>query len=404
MLEYFRLAYRNIKKRALRSWLTIFGIIIGVFLVVSLLSLSEGLNRAVMGELQAVGSNMIMVMPGEGGYDMTALIGGQELGRAEMDAIRRARGVEVALEMPWKIRNVRWRQTSDSVLLWALDFQTGTDVARTDMGWDVREGSFARSGRREVMVGHLVPRNIFPGLEVGDEITVSGRKFIVSGILRSLGNREDDNSIVFDLPDYRAVTDTTEGTPIALVRVEDDYDIDLAVSNIERALEETMVRRRGDDSPSFSVMTSEAMIEMVESILGIIQAGILAFASIAILVGAIGIMNTMFTSVRERTKEIGILKAVGAKRKHINKLFLVESGMIGLVGGILGTVMGMGVAKLGEWALAQNADALFTIQAHFSPNMIILTLLFSFLLGCISGYLPAKKAAKLNPVDALMYE
>ena len=404
MIEYFKLAYRNIKKRALRSWLTILGIVIGVFLVVSLLSLSEGLNKAVMGELQAVGSNIVMVMPGEGGYDMTALIGGQELKNAEMEAIRRARGVDVALEMPWQIETVRWRQSSESVLLWALDFQTGTDVARTDMGWDVREGEFARSGRREVMVGHLVPRNIFPGLEVGDEITVSGRKFTVSGILRSLGNREDDTSIIFDLPDYRAVTDTTEGTPIALVRVLDDYDIDLAVSNIERALDETMVRRRGDDSPSYSVMTSEAMIEMVESILGIIQAGILAFASIAILVGAIGIMNTMFTSVRERTKEIGILKAVGAKRKHINKLFLIESGMIGLLGGLLGTLLGMGFAKLGEWAIAQNPDMLFTIEAHFSIDMILMTLLFSFLLGCISGYLPAKKAAKLNPVDALMYE
>ncbi len=404
MLEYFRLAYRNIKKRALRSWLTILGIIIGVFLVVSLISLSEGLNKAVMGELQAVGSNIVMVMPGEGGYDMTALIGGQELKNAEMEAIRRARGVDVALEMPWQIKTVRWRQSSESVLLWALDFQTGTDVARTDMGWDVREGEFARPGRREVMVGHLVPRNIFPELEVGDEITVSGRKFTVSGILKSLGNREDDNSIIFDLPDYRAVTDTTEGTPIALVRVLDDYDIDLAVANIERALDETMVRRRGDDSPSYSVMTSEAMIEMVESILGIIQAGILAFASIAILVGAIGIMNTMFTSVRERTKEIGILKAVGAKRKHINKLFLIESGMIGLLGGLLGTLLGMGFAKLGEWVIAQNPDMLFTIEAYFSIDMILMTLLFSFLLGCISGYLPAQKAAKLNPVDALMYE
>jgi len=402
--EYFKLAFRNIRKRALRSWLTILGIIIGVFLVVSLLSLSEGLNKAIMGELQAVGSNIVMVMPGEGGYDMTALIGGQELENTEMEAIRRARGVDVALEMPWQIKNVRWQQTSESVLLWAVDLQTGTEVMRTDMGWDVRDGQFARPGRREIMVGHLVPGNIFPGLEPGDEVTVSGRKFTVSGILRSLGNREDDTSIIFDLPDYRAVTDTTEGTPVAIVRVEDGYDINLAVSNIERALEETMIRRRGEDSPSFSVMTSEAMIEMVESILGIIQAGIIAFASIAILVGAIGIMNTMFTSVRERTKEIGILKAVGAKKRHISTLFLVESGMIGLIGGVLGAISGIGFARLGEWVMAQNPDILFTIEAQFSLGMIAPVLFFSFLLGCVSGYFPAQKAAKLNPVDALMYE
>ncbi len=401
--EYFKIAVRNIKKRALRSWLTILGIVIGAFLVVSLISLSEGLNKAVMGELQAVGTNIVMVVPGEG-FDMTAMFGGLQLKNQEMDAIRRARGVEVALEMPWKIENVRWRQESESVLLWALDLQTGTDVARVDMGWDVREGSFARPGRREVMVGNLVPRNIFPGIKPGDEITVSGRKFTVSGILRSLGNREDDSSIIFDLSDYRAVTGTVEGTPVGIVRIEDGYDIDLAISNIERSLEEVMVRRRGEDSPSFTVLSSEAMIEMVENILGVIQAGIIAFASIAILVGAIGIMNTMFTSVRERTKEIGVLKAVGAKRKHISALFLIESGMIGLFGGLMGIITGLGAARFGQFILDQNPDVLISIEAQAPFYLIFYTLLFSFLLGCLSGLLPARRAARLDPVDALMYE
>lgn len=402
MIEYFRLAYRNIKNRALRSWLTILGIIIGVFLVVSLISLSEGLNRAIMSQLQAVGTDTIMVLPGDG-FGATTFAGGLELKDRHIQAIRRTAGVESAFEMPYKAHPVRYQGVSETTFITGLDFGDGLAMAKDDMGFEIREGEFSRPGRREVIVGHLVPRDTFPGIEPGDQITASGRKFTVTGILKSLGNREDDKSIIFDLPDYRTITDTAEGTPVAIAKVADGYDVDTVVSNIEYSLEDVGKRRRGEDSPSFSVMSSEAMIDMVESILGVLQAGIIAFASIAILVGAIGIMNTMFTSVKERTKEIGVLKAVGAKREHINKLFLVESGMIGLIGGVLGAALGMGFAKLGEIAIAQ-AELGLALEAHFSINMIILTLFFSFLLGCVSGYFPAQKAAKLNPVDALMYE
>ncbi len=402
MIEYFKLAYRNIKNRALRSWLTILGIIIGVFLVVSLISLSEGLNKAIMSQLQAVGTDTIMILPGDG-LGAATFAGGLELNDNHLQAIRRTAGVETVVEMPYRAHPVRYEGSSETTFIMGLDMGRGLDVARDDMGFEIRKGEFARQGRREVLIGHLVPRDTFPGIEPGDQITASGRKFTVAGILKSLGNREDDNSIIFDLPDYRAVTDTVEGTPMAIAKVAEGYDVDTVVTNIEYSLEDVGKRRRGEDSPSFSVMSSEAMIDMVESILGVLQAGIVAFASIAILVGAIGIMNTMFTSVKERTKEIGVLKAVGAKRKHINKLFLIESGMIGLMGGILGALLGMGFAKLGELAIAQ-AELGLALEAHFSVNMILLTLFFSFLLGCISGYLPAQKAAKLNPVDALMYE
>jgi putative ABC transport system permease protein len=401
--EYFHLAIRNIKKRALRSWLTILGIVIGVFLVVSLLSLSEGLNNAVMGQLQAVGNNIVMIMPGEGGIDPTSIIGGVELDQNHLQAIERTRGVEMVLEMPYSAKPIRYENTTKTALMMGINFEEGLDLMKSDMGFEIREGQFPRPGRREILVGHLVPKDVFEGIRPGDQVTAGGRKFTVSGILKSLGSNQDDNSIIFELSDYRTVTDTTEGTPNAIARIADGYEVNNVVTAIENSLEEVGKRRRGEESPSFSVMSSESMIEMVENVLGVIQAGIIAFASIAILVGAIGIMNTMFTSVKERTKEIGILKAVGATKNHINGLFLVESGLIGTIGGLLGIIMGMGFAKLGEIAIAQAGFGI-PLEAHFSISMILLTLFFSFLLGCISGYLPAKKAAKLNPVDALMYE
>lgn len=401
--EYFHLAIRNIRKRALRSWLTILGIVIGVFLVVSLLSLSEGLNNAVMSQLQSVGSNIIMITPGEGGMNPTSMIGDLKLEDNHLQAIERTRGVETVLQMPYTAQPIRHRNTSETVLISGVNMEEGLDLIRENMGFEVREGNFPRPGRREVVIGNLVPKDIFEGIEPGDKITAGGREFTVSGILKSLGNSQDDNSIIFELSDYRAVTDTTEGTPIAIAKVAEGYDVNTVVSSIERSLEETAKRKRSETSPGFSVMSSESMIEMVENVLGIIQAGIISFASIAIIVGAIGIMNTMFTSVKERTKEIGILKAVGATRRHINGLFLVESGLIGTIGGLLGVVLGMGFAKLGEIAISQAGFGI-ALEAHFSLTMIFVTLFSSFLLGCLSGYFPAKTAAKLNPVDALTYE
>ena len=133
--------------------------------------------------------------------------------------------------------------------------------------------------------------------------------------------------------------------------------------------------------------------------MGVVQAAVFAFASIAMLVGGIGIMNTMYTSVHERTKEIGILKAVGAKRSTIIQIFLIESGVIGLIGGLGGIVPGFLVAKAVQ--LFGQVHPVFYLEASISPGLVIFGLSFSFVIGCLSGFFPARKAASLKPVEAL---
>ncbi len=401
--EYFKIAFKNLRARSLRSWLTILGIVIGIFLVISLLSLSEGLKNSIMSELQTMGGDMIIVIPGDVTDMMTAMMGGVELKDREIDAIKRARGVDVVLEMPFAGAMVRHYQQAEMALIYGVDFNEGLTVLHEDMGWDAAKGRLALPGRREVMVGNLVPRDIFPDLVAGDTLTIEGREFIVSGVLRSLGNREDDLAIAMDLQDYRDVTGRREGTPMALVKMHDGYDINVVMENIERELEDAMIRRRGEDAPSFSVLSSENVIEMVESIMGILQIAVVAFASIAIVVGGIGIMNTMYTSVRERTKEIGLLKAVGARGRHIISIFLFEAGIIGLVGGVGGVILGILLALSVENVLA-GTNAMFHLQAHISLWLVLFGLSFSFVVGCISGLLPARQAAKLEPVEALRYE
>ncbi len=404
--DYFNIALKNLKNRALRSWLTVLGVVLGVFLITSLLTFSEAIPRAVQEMLRQIGGDVIMVMPGEG-IDISTYIGfasGLELGNEELEAVKRARGVDIVLEMPFQAENVRWRDQVETVLVWGLDFESGLEMIRDDMGWRISEGRYPRPGRREVILGQLIPRNFFPGIQPGDEITVSGRKFTVSGIMQSLGHRENDSTILFDIDDYRSVTGTREGTPVIMARVEQGHDLNVVISNIERSLEDTIARRRGEDSPSFTVLSSDAMLELVDTVLGAIQSVIIALSLVSVLVGSIGIMNTTFTSVNQREKEIGVLKAVGAKKRDILAMFLIESGIIGLVGGLIGIASGISFAYFMAYLVNQNPEMIVEVQVQASPYLAIFAVLGSLFLGVVSGYLPAKKAADLNPVDALMYE
>ena len=182
------------------------------------------------------------------------------------------------------------------------------------------------------------------------------------------------------------------------------YFPDVVAEKIKSNLNENRKRQMGqkETDSSYTVLTSEKVMSIVGNILGIIQAVIIGFASIAIIVGGIGIMNTMYTSVTERIKEIGIMKAIGAKNKTITTIFLIESGIFGMLGGLGGTLLGVLLAKAIE--IYFQVHPLFYIKADVSPQLILFSLTFSFLVGCISGYFPARSAAKLKPVDALRYE
>lgn len=401
--EYFKIAFKNLRSRSLRSWLTILGIVIGIFLVVSLLSLSEGLKESIMRELRMMGGDMVMIFPGNMSDMMTTMMGGIELNNRDIEAIKRADGVDIVLEMPWEGAIIRHIQKTETSLIYGISFDEGLPILRENMGWEIVNGSFPRPGRREVMVGNLVPKDVFPELIPGDSINIKGRDFVVSGILRSLGNRQDDLAIAMDLDDFRDVSGKREGTPVAIAKIKDGYDPNIVVGNIEDSLEESAIRRRDENTPSFSVMSSETVTDMVESIMGTLQLAVFAFASIAIIVGGIGIMNTMYTSVKERTKEIGLLKAVGAKRNHITTIFLYEAGIIGLIGGLGGVFLGLLLAFSVQFFLS-DAGGMFYLEAHVSPFLVIFGLVFSIIVGCGSGFFPARQASKLEPVEALRYE
>ncbi len=400
--EYIKISLRSLSRRPVRSWLTMIGVVIGVFLIISLLSLSEGIKGAMMKQLKMMGNDLIIIMPGEMTDMATMMAGGLELTEDDIKAVKKADGVEMMVPMNYKAEAMRHDGRVKTVLINGVSLEEGSDILKEDFGWTVKEGRWPNVGRKEVLAGSAMQSDVFPGLKFGDEISINGKKFIISGILNSLGNKQDDSTITVDLDNFKDITGQQKGAKMILARVESGRSVDEVVENIKLELIETRKRVRGSDSPSFSVMSSEKVAGIVNDLMMMVQVAIIGFASIAIVVGAIGIMNTMYTSVHERIREIGIMKAVGAKRKTITIIFLIESGFFGLFGGLGGIILGLGLAKLVEVGLKSTGG--FYLKASMSPYLIIFGLLFSFLVGCIAGYLPSRSASKLKPVDALRYE
>jgi len=179
------------------------------------------------------------------------------------------------------------------------------------------------------------------------------------------------------------------------------FDVTTVADSIERRL--LQIKNEKKDQETFSVQTSEQLLTSFTNIFNIVQGVLVGIAAISLLVGGIGIMNTMYTSVLERTKEIGTMKAVGAKNSDILQIFLFESGLLGLVGGAIGVVLGIGLGK-GVQYIATIALGTNLLQASITAPLIVGALAFSFLIGSSSGILPAMQAARLKPADALRYE
>ena len=403
--EYFKIAIKSLKTRQLRSWLTIAGIVIGVFLIVSIFSLSEGIKQTLNKQLKMMGGDLIIIFPGEMSDIINVMIGGTELTESDLKAVKKAEGVDLVVPMKYKAQVVRYEGEQKSSLLYSIPFKDSLSIYTDNLGWTLKEGTWPAVDKREVIVGSIVPEDIFPGLKVGEELTIKGRPYKVVGVLVSLGSKQDDQMIGMDKEIFSQITGERDDTaPVAFVTIETGFLVDEVAENIKRELDDSQrrARGRGEEVASYSVITSEKIAGLTGNILDVIQLVAIMFGSIGILVGGIGIMNTMYTSVRERTKEIGIMKAIGAKNSTITWIFLIESGIIGLIGGIGGTTLGLILAKAVE--IYGQVHPVLYIEASVSPLVALFGLTFSFLVGCIAGLLPARGAAKLKPVDALRYE
>lgn len=393
MWDLFRLSMRNVLHRRLRSWLTVIGILIGTAAVVALISIGQGLERSITQEVERImGFNTLLITPE--GRSFQARI---ELDLAALEGIP---GVEAAVAVRTETGFVEGPARSGFLSVTGYDPAMEEFVGELDLELAVGEGLAERG---QVVLGARAAESL--GANVGDVVKIEDRPFRVVGILvekeerggMAFGGVPINDSLFVLYPDLKELFPGPDLAQFAFVKVSPDADVGEVKAQVERTLAQT-------GATGAEVVGFEEITQRIRTVLGGVQAFLAGIAGISILVGGIGVMNTMYTAVLERTREIGVMKAVGARDLQVLVMFLYESGLMGLAGGSLGLLVGLGVAK----AAAAVVGRLFEMEEGFSavasPGLILGALAFSFVIGAISGLLPARRAAALPPVEALRYE
>ncbi|MBI2135604.1 ABC transporter permease [Candidatus Woesearchaeota archaeon] len=401
--EYFNLALKNLLKRKLRSWLTMIGIFIGIAAVVSLIGLGQGLRNAVIGQFSFLGTDFITVQAGGVQFGPPGSGVVKPLTKDDVEDLNDVNGVKFAIGRLIKTGKTEFDDKVSFNFVGSMpDGEQRKEVEKI-LGIKAEKGRLLKDGDRlKVVVGnHLLNKDhLGEKLKIGSKILVQGKQFEVVGILESRGSFIIDTVVFMNIDTMREVFDKKDDVSAILVKTRDGANMNIVKENIEKVLRRT--RKVDEGEEDFRAELAANNLAALDSTLFAVQLFVYIIAGISLVVGGIGIMNTMYTAVIERTKEIGIMKSIGAKNEDVFILFFFESGLLGMVGGIIGIGIGVGLAKglayIGSLQLGSNL-----IQANISFGLIVGALLFSYLIGSLAGILPAVQASKLSPVEALRY-
>ena len=398
-LELLRVAFLALKTNKTRAALTMLGIIIGVAAVILLVSIGSGLQELITQQFEEMGSDLIMVMPGKMQFEDEAGreggppgIGNNKLTLAITNRLKRKSGlIERVVPIVTKSLTAKYAgETEDTAVL-------GTSEEYPEVrNAPIEEGRFftktdVAGAKRVAVLGQTVKENLFSDIDpVGKKITLSDQRYQIIGVLEEKGSifsQDQDDLVVVPITTAQRHFDLEKISYIYL-QAPSAEEIEEAIIEVEGILGNEI------DEEDFSVVSPEELLSTVSSILGALTAGLGGIAAISLLVGGIGIMNIMLVSVTERTREIGLRKAVGATPQAILIQFLVEAIILSFVGGLLGILLG----TLGSLALSNFIETSVTLWS------VGLAFTVSALVGIVFGVAPAIKASKLNPIEALRYE
>lgn len=401
--DYTFIALKNLRHRGIRSWLTLIGIFIGIATVVSLISLGGGLRQAIISQFGISSTEVISVQAGGlNAYGPPGTSVSNHLTIDDVEAIERINSVEAAIAR--HIETVKVEFNDVLIIGSATDIPKGEkrELVYDIIGVEIMEGKLLDEGDE----GRVVLGNNFyyedksgfnKAVRVGNSITINDKKYKVQGILKKKGSFIFDHIIMMNEDDLKSISDFGDTVDLIGVKVKNKDLVDTAEKEIEELLRDRRnVKEGGED---FEVSTPQAALSTVNQVITGIQIFVVLIAAISIIVGSIGIVNTMTTSVLERTKEIGIMKAIGAKNSDIFYQFFIEAGLLGLVGGIAGIGLGIAIGYFGTFSINTFLGAATAPEINWA--LIILTFMGSFIVGAVSGIVPAIRAAKLRPVEAL---
>lgn len=404
IIDIAGVSLNNLSRQGLRSYLTLIGVVIGVAAIITLISLGAGLNNAVTEQFEKLGSSTVFIAPG------TANIGGGQsssvnqanittLSESDLSKIKSIPEVSSVIAPLSAYGTVEFGREQRKIPVLAADAKEAKSFEDTGF-LEIGEGrNLEGSDGFVAIIGSSIQTDSFSkNIRLRDRILIGGKTFRVIGITKKTsqsfgGGPNTNGSIFISKKMFNEVFPTVKST-FALVKAARKED----VASVKEKLDKIFERKYGKDQKEFQVITSEQVLARIDQVLGVIQLFLVGIASISLLVGSIGIMNTMVMAVMERTKEIGVMKAIGATNNLVLSIFILEAGFIGLVGGIIGIIIGYGLA-FGIGFVAQSSGLAISIQ--IDPMLILGAMAFSLIVGMAAGTYPANRAAGLDPVVAL---
>ncbi len=392
--ESFRIAARALSANKARSLLTMLGVIIGVAAVILLVGIGTGVQDEVTGSLEGLGSNLLFVIPGQ--YSMGMEGGGPPSRYFTLDDVKmledRVEGASAVVPVMQASATIKAGNKSLRVVI-AGGNELGSEVFTSELaGGRHYRRSEVQAASRVVALGYRAATELFPNQDpVGKQVTLNGQRFTVIGHYESMGGGlggDQDGQVYMPITTAQKLFGQSDISTI-VVKAADPDDVDLVRREIKRALKPTF----GDE---FTVFSQEQTLGILSDLLGMLTYMLAGIAGISLLVGGIGIMNIMLVSVSERTREIGIRKAVGARTYDILSQFVIEAVALSILGGMIGIAVG--------WGGSNIIEAVSPVPTNVTPWAVAMSFFFAVGVGVFFGVYPAWKASQLDPIEALRYE
>lgn len=383
-----RLAWLNITRRPGRALLTIVGIAVGMTAVVGMLGLSHAVSQGIEAQLARLGPDLVLVLPG-GASDLSP----ESSVSLDLSPLETTDGVGQYGALWRRSLPISVDDRRGFLNVVGLSPTTFAQAERFFDGFALSEGRLPR-GPAETVLSHGAAEDL--GLGVGAEITIGDRAFTVGGVLAPSNSDELRGALLVPLETLWTLAGASSTMSLAWAQAADGRDVEAVAERVEATLQ-------GQGSP-IQVQTSARISRVVNTVLRALTTALTAIAGLALLVGAVGLANTMSTAVVERTREIGVFMSVGARRRQIALLYVLESGMLGLTGGAIGVIVGLGLALSLTSVIGGVGGGGLAMGSPIDAGTLALALLGSIALGSLAGWWPARRAATLPPVEALRHE